>query len=207
MFSKLKTLTVLAAASATISVSAVAAPYVDVHVGPPPPRHEAVPAPRAGYVWAPGYWDWRGHRHVWVNGHWERARHGYVYHEPRWEQDGDRWRLYRGAWGAATATTTAFRTRSTRIPTTRAGRSAALRPARSEPRAGLLDESDLLGRRLAAEDLVAMREPAEALDHGAMTMRVVEHVGVLAAPRRRARLKRRIASSCIASPSACSKGR
>ena len=98
MFSKLKTLTVLAAASATISVSAIAAPYVDVRVGPPPPRHEVVPPARAGYVWSPGYWDWRGHRHVWVNGHWERARHGHVYHEPRWEQSGDQWRLHHGNW-------------------------------------------------------------------------------------------------------------
>ena len=98
MFSKFKTLAVLAAASATISVSAVAAPYVEVRVGPPPPRHEVVPAPRAGYVWAPGYWDWRGHRHVWVNGHWERERHGYVYHAPRWEQNGDHWRYHRGSW-------------------------------------------------------------------------------------------------------------
>ncbi len=98
MFSKLKTLTVLAAASATISVAAVAAPYVDIRVGPPPPRTEVVPAPRAGYVWAPGYWDWRGRRHVWVNGHWEHARRGYVYRAPTWVQEGDRWRLNRGAW-------------------------------------------------------------------------------------------------------------
>ena len=98
MFSKLKTLTLLAAASAAISVSAVAAPYVEVHVGPPPVRYEAVPAPRAGYVWAAGYWDYRSHRHVWVNGHWEQARHGYVYHEPRWEQVNGRWRLHHGTW-------------------------------------------------------------------------------------------------------------
>ena len=98
MFSKLKTLTVLAAAAATISVSAVAASYIDVRVGPPSPRVEVVPAARAGYVWAPGYWDWRGHRHVWVNGHWERARHGYVYHAPRWEQSNGQWRLYHGEW-------------------------------------------------------------------------------------------------------------
>ena len=98
MISKLKTLAVLAAASATISVSAVAASYVDVHVGPPPPRHEVVPAARAGYHWSPGYWDWRGHKHVWVNGHWERDRRGYVYHAPRWEQNGDQWRLHHGAW-------------------------------------------------------------------------------------------------------------
>ena len=56
--SKLKAITVLAAASATISVSAVAATYIDVRVAPPPPRHEMVPAARPGYVWAPGYWDW-----------------------------------------------------------------------------------------------------------------------------------------------------
>jgi hypothetical protein len=99
MFSKLKTLTVLAAASATISVSAVAAPYIDVRVAPPPPRHEVVPPARTGYAWVPGYWDWRGHRHVWVSGHWERARHGYVYREPRWEQNGDSWRLHHGSWG------------------------------------------------------------------------------------------------------------
>ena len=98
MLSKLKTLTLLAAASATISVSAVAAPYIDVRVGPPPPRHEFVPPARAGYAWVPGYWDYRAQRYIWVHGHWERARHGYVYREPRWERDGDRWRLQRGSW-------------------------------------------------------------------------------------------------------------
>ncbi len=100
MFTKLKTLAVLGAAAATISVSgvAVAAPYVDIRVAPPPARHEVVPAARRGHAWVPGYWDWRGRRHVWVAGHWERARRGYVYREPRWEQDGDRWRLRRGMW-------------------------------------------------------------------------------------------------------------
>ncbi|HEV7576174.1 MAG TPA: YXWGXW repeat-containing protein [Caldimonas sp.] len=98
MFSKFKTLALVAAASATISASAVAAPYIDVRVAPPPPRTEVVPAARAGYAWVPGYWDWRGHRHVWMSGHWERARRGYVYREPRWEQSGDRWRLNRGMW-------------------------------------------------------------------------------------------------------------
>lgn len=32
----------------------------DVEVAPPPPRVEAVLAPRPGYVWAPGYWAWEG---------------------------------------------------------------------------------------------------------------------------------------------------
>jgi hypothetical protein len=81
-----------------VSASAVAAPYVDVRVAPPPPREEVAPAARAGYVWAPGYWDWRGHRHVWVRGHWERERRGYVYHRPEWVQEGEHWRLRRGMW-------------------------------------------------------------------------------------------------------------
>ena len=98
MFAKLKTLTVIAAACATFSGAAISATVVDVRVAPPPPRHEVVPAARAGYVWVPGYWDWRGRRHVWVNGHWERARRGYAYRAPEWVQDGDRWRLRRGSW-------------------------------------------------------------------------------------------------------------
>jgi hypothetical protein len=98
MLARLKTWAIVAAAGATISVSATAAPYVDVRVAPPPPRNEVVPPARAGYAWVPGYWDWRGRRHVWVGGHWERARRGYVYRAPEWAQDGDRWRLRRGSW-------------------------------------------------------------------------------------------------------------
>ena len=103
MYSKLKTMTLVAAASATFSVAAIAAPYVDVRVAPPPPRQEVVPAARAGYAWVPGYWDWRGRKHVWVNGHWERARRGYAYREPRWEQHGESWRLQRGGWARGDA--------------------------------------------------------------------------------------------------------
>jgi len=39
---------------------------VDVDVAPPPPRVVEYPAPRAGFVWAPGYWNWNGHEHVWA---------------------------------------------------------------------------------------------------------------------------------------------
>lgn len=92
-----------AAAAVALAAAAFAAPAsaqvsVDVRVGPPAPRYEVVPAPRAGYVWTPGYWDWRAGRHYWVNGTWARERPGYVYTEPRWVNDGGRWVLYRGAW-------------------------------------------------------------------------------------------------------------
>lgn len=88
------------ALSATYATpSEAAAPVaVSVRIGPPPLRVEAVPVPRRGYLWVPGYWDWRGHHHVWVRGRWVRERHGYFYHPHRWEQRGDRWYLNRGRW-------------------------------------------------------------------------------------------------------------
>jgi hypothetical protein len=97
MLSKLRTLAVLAAASATVSIAA-AATVVDVRVAPPALQHEVVPAERAGYLWVPGYWDYHGHKHVWVSGHWQRARHGYHYRNPEWTQEGDHWHLVRGGW-------------------------------------------------------------------------------------------------------------
>ena len=71
---------------------------VSIRVGPPPLRYEVVPLPRRGYVWVPGYWDWRGHKHFWVGGIWVRERRGYRYQPHRWEQRGDGWYLNRGRW-------------------------------------------------------------------------------------------------------------
>jgi hypothetical protein len=55
-----------------------------VNVAPPPLRYEVVPAPRMGWVWVPGYRDWRYHRHYWVPGHYVRHRPGYYYEPARW---------------------------------------------------------------------------------------------------------------------------
>jgi hypothetical protein len=71
---------------------------VDITVAPPAPRVEVVPPHRSGYVWAPGYWEWRGHEHVWVSGRWMAERHGYRWVPDRWEQHGDRWHRYPGHW-------------------------------------------------------------------------------------------------------------
>lgn len=73
--------------------------YMNVqYSAPPPARREAMPAPRRGQVWVPGYWMPRGHRHVWVAGHWERARAGYVYRKPVWSQRGGQWYYTAGRW-------------------------------------------------------------------------------------------------------------
>ncbi len=79
-----------------IPASADVGIYLDV--APPPPRYEVVPAPRAGFVWAPGVWEWRHRRHVWVNGHWIRERHGMYWHPDRWEEREGRWAFERGRW-------------------------------------------------------------------------------------------------------------
>ena len=88
------TLSVLSAPAAQAQVRAV----INVGQPPPPLRAEVVPAPRRGYVWAPGFWDWDGHRHEWRGGHWERARPGYAYRQPEWRQNGGRWEMRRGGW-------------------------------------------------------------------------------------------------------------
>ena len=89
--------TFIAAALAASALPAVARTDVFVSVAPPAPRYEVAPAPRAGFVWAPGYWDWRRGSYHWVGGHWNRPRPGYLYHPVRWvHRDGGYYRA--GGW-------------------------------------------------------------------------------------------------------------
>jgi len=88
----------LAVAAATAPTVGNARVYLDVDIAPPAPREEIVLAPRAGYVWSPGYWNWTGHRHVWVRGRHIREHHGHHWVEDRWEQRGERWHHERGRW-------------------------------------------------------------------------------------------------------------
>jgi len=88
-------LTVATTIAPAVALSAV---FVDVDVAPPAPQVEIVPGPRAGYVWAPGFWDWRGHNHVWVRGHWIRERPGWHWVPDRWDQVGPHWHHVGGHW-------------------------------------------------------------------------------------------------------------
>lgn len=69
-----------------------------VPVAPPPRLREDVPAPRAGHVWIPGYWDWSNGHHVWTTGRWMAARQGCHWRRHRWIVHGGRWCLEPGAW-------------------------------------------------------------------------------------------------------------
>ena len=89
----------LIAGSALIAPTVVsAAVFVDVGIAPPAPQVEVVPAPRAGFVWAPGYWDYRDHGHVWVGGRWIPERRGWHWVPDRWEQRGPHWHHVPGVW-------------------------------------------------------------------------------------------------------------
>jgi hypothetical protein len=71
---------------------------VDIDVRPPPDRVVVVPAPRAGYVWAPGYWRWNGRSHVWVDGRWVRERRGSHWVPAHWEERNGHWHFEDGHW-------------------------------------------------------------------------------------------------------------
>ncbi|WP_168667903.1 OmpA family protein [Paraburkholderia sp. SG-MS1] len=52
-----------------------------VLVPAPAPRYEQAPAPRPGYAWQQGYWQWEHGRYAWTPGGWTaadvHARHAY----------------------------------------------------------------------------------------------------------------------------------
>jgi hypothetical protein len=98
MMKKTLLATLFAASLGATAVPAAATVDIILQVAPPEVRYEAVPAPRRGYTWAPGYWDWRGNRHVWVSGSWVRDRPGYYYRSSRWVERDGRWHMQRGNW-------------------------------------------------------------------------------------------------------------
>lgn len=101
MFKKKFAIAVLAAASAGAFVPTVAGAetYTIVRVAPPAPVQEVIPAPRHGWVWAPGFYDYRGNQYVWVQGHWMRERSGHEWREARWvETRHGEWRRVGGGW-------------------------------------------------------------------------------------------------------------
>src|SRR3954447_14231690 len=90
--------TVLGVSAAVVPLMSSARVYLDVNVAPPPPPEEGIPPPRHGYVWAPGYYDYDGHRHHWRHGHWIREHRGRHWVSDRWEDRGGRWHHERGHW-------------------------------------------------------------------------------------------------------------
>ena len=97
---KLLLASVAAASLGGISSAAQARTDVGVYLnfGPPAAFYEPAPVARLGYVWVPGYWDWRYSRHHWVAGHHVRHRPGHHYYPSRWTHHDGRWRHDHGSW-------------------------------------------------------------------------------------------------------------
>ena len=92
--------TAVVAAAMLSPASAQASMNFGVVIGTPPPApvYEVVPAPRVGYVWAPGFWHWEGSRHVWHAGYWMPERRGYNWVPDRWAQVHGGWQHEQGHW-------------------------------------------------------------------------------------------------------------
>ena len=93
---------VLAGLAATMLIGSVAPAFsavgIDINIAPPAPRVIEAPPPRPGFVWAPGYYRWDGHRHVWVDGHFMRERHGSHWVPEHWDERHGRYHFEPGHW-------------------------------------------------------------------------------------------------------------
>lgn len=88
----------IAIGTCTMPIISSAGVDIQLDIAPPVARVEAVPPPRAGYVWAPGYWAWEGGHHVWVAGRWIHARAHQHWVPDAWVQAGPHWRYAPGHW-------------------------------------------------------------------------------------------------------------
>jgi hypothetical protein len=89
---------------ATLLVSQTAlATDVTVEQAPPADRHEVVPRPRPGYVWAAGHWEWTGRFYSWTSGTWIVQHRNQNWVADSWEQVGSQWHFTAGHWINKTA--------------------------------------------------------------------------------------------------------
>jgi len=90
----------IAVGAASAPLTSMAASNVSLFIGtaPPPPLVERIPAPRHGYIWAPGHWEWGGQRHVWAPGYWVAERPGYAYNAPAWYARNGGWYMEQARW-------------------------------------------------------------------------------------------------------------
>lgn len=82
----------------SIAMPAAAQISINIGIAPPPLRYEVVPAPRSGFTWAPGYWQWQDQRHVWATGRWIAVRPGSYWVADRWEPRDGRHYYEPGRW-------------------------------------------------------------------------------------------------------------
>ncbi|HEY2629665.1 MAG TPA: hypothetical protein VGI57_11085 [Usitatibacter sp.] len=98
----MKKLIAVTLAAASISMTAALPTFARTEVyldfAPPEAPYEAVPAPRAGFIWVPGYYEHDNGKYHWRAGRWEGERHGYAYHGATWEHRDGHYYYREGGW-------------------------------------------------------------------------------------------------------------
>ena len=91
---------ILAGALLATTACAGSSGRVYIRTGPPPVRAEVVAvSPGPGYVWVPGYYQYRGSAYVWVAGRYERPPRVRARWVPgHWERDRRGWYFVDGHW-------------------------------------------------------------------------------------------------------------
>ena len=87
---------------ATVSVNVSAGGMYPTQA-PPPMRVENFGAPRTGFLWVSGRWNWANGNWAWVDGHWERERANMQWITGRWELQGNYYVWVEGRWDRAGA--------------------------------------------------------------------------------------------------------
>ena len=97
MINRKNTLAAIVAASfAVLALPSYAEVYVSID---PPARRAEKYENRAGYIWAPGSWNYNNDKYEWQAGHHVAERKGYRYQNDRWvKHDNDKWTMQRGGW-------------------------------------------------------------------------------------------------------------
>lgn len=87
----------LAAGASAMPASATPSEIIN-RTPPPLERQEALPAPRKGHVWSPGFWEWRGTGYKWTPGEWIKEKRGHSWQPYGWEERDGRYHFVHGAW-------------------------------------------------------------------------------------------------------------
>ena len=73
---------------------------IEINAAPPPPVKVEVapPAPRAGFIYEPGHYNWDGQKYTWQDSRFIPERQGLVYEPSTLEKRGDVWIYKEGGW-------------------------------------------------------------------------------------------------------------
>jgi hypothetical protein len=92
------TLALAAGLLGTATVGIAAPVEIEIRTAPPADRVEVVPAPRPGFVFEKGHYQYDGEKYVWQEGQFFKEREGQKYIPYAFEKRGDLYYYRPGYW-------------------------------------------------------------------------------------------------------------